>query len=395
MWENGLGVPSRGYGIATDGGTVLPHTDIQIQNNTHPITAGLALGQQPLLHGTKQRNISIIGFNIPPAGTELGVYPGNDTLTVLAAYDPNVGGGVMNDAPPLMSNQRYVFLPLEDDTFWALNATGIQIFDRAVDWALGSAKAALLVPAYPAVGSVPLPPAPPGSDAWTPSFYVNLGATPLYGMSGQTMYTRVLKGRFFRDTTNADPTVPALGGDTKVWADVPTGSMTDFLSVYITVQPESSPPPGSPLPAHRVNVYFNGSSQPVIEIQNHHLDPSITPAVANGVANDGTGLGMGLWRVRAGGFLETDYFGVKSGATPPPESCNAPPQDTDGDHDVDLTDFGTFQGCFNGPNRPWQSTADPAKCACMDKDDDLDVDLTDFGTFQGCFNGPNRPANCS
>jgi hypothetical protein len=77
-------------------------------------------------------------------------------------------------------------------------------------------------------------------------------------------------------------------------------------------------------------------------------------------------------------------------------SCNTPPQDADDDGDVDLTDFGAFQACFNGPNRAYSGPPEnQARCACMDLDpDDGDVDLTDFGAFQTCFNGPNRPPNC-
>ncbi len=75
--------------------------------------------------------------------------------------------------------------------------------------------------------------------------------------------------------------------------------------------------------------------------------------------------------------------------------CKAPPQDVDGDGDVDLRDFETFQACFNGANRPWPGPPIPqAACACIDADKDLDVDLTDFGVFQSCFNGPNRPPAC-
>lgn len=66
------------------------------------------------------------------------------------------------------------------------------------------------------------------------------------------------------------------------------------------------------------------------------------------------------------------------------------PADFDGDGDVDLMDFGRFQGCFNGPNRP----AKAPDCDDADRDHDGDVDLMDFGVFQGCFNGPNRPAKC-
>jgi len=64
--------------------------------------------------------------------------------------------------------------------------------------------------------------------------------------------------------------------------------------------------------------------------------------------------------------------------------------DFDKDGDVDLGDFGQFQACFNGPNRP------PAKSNCddADLDGDGDVDVADFGAFQDCFNGPNRPPAC-
>jgi hypothetical protein len=74
--------------------------------------------------------------------------------------------------------------------------------------------------------------------------------------------------------------------------------------------------------------------------------------------------------------------------------CNTPRQDADGDADVDLTDFGTFQACFNGPNRSWNPSGNPGACFCFDQDGDRDVDLSDFGSFQSCFNGPNRPAAC-
>jgi hypothetical protein len=67
--------------------------------------------------------------------------------------------------------------------------------------------------------------------------------------------------------------------------------------------------------------------------------------------------------------------------------------DFDGDGDVDLADFATFQACFNGPNRP-PSQAAQADCEKADFDHDGDVDLVDFLSFQACFNGPNRPPAC-
>ncbi len=64
--------------------------------------------------------------------------------------------------------------------------------------------------------------------------------------------------------------------------------------------------------------------------------------------------------------------------------------DLDGDEDVDLADFGLFQTCFNGPNRP----AGAPNCDNADLDDDGDIDLDDFSRFQTCFNGANQPAAC-
>lgn len=69
-----------------------------------------------------------------------------------------------------------------------------------------------------------------------------------------------------------------------------------------------------------------------------------------------------------------------------------PKPDFDDDGDVDLSDFGHFQACFNGPNQP---PAQPSGCEDADLDFDGDVDLSDFSTFQVCFNGPNRPPACS
>ncbi|MGB9626646.1 MAG: choice-of-anchor L domain-containing protein, partial [Phycisphaerae bacterium] len=67
-------------------------------------------------------------------------------------------------------------------------------------------------------------------------------------------------------------------------------------------------------------------------------------------------------------------------------ACNCPPSDADGDGDVDIGDFGIFQDCFNGPNRPYKLDADV--CFCMDADHDADIDVADFLVFQSCFNGP-------
>ncbi len=72
------------------------------------------------------------------------------------------------------------------------------------------------------------------------------------------------------------------------------------------------------------------------------------------------------------------------------EANGCSPGDFDHDGDVDLADFLTFQGCFNGPNRPPRDTCE----VDADLDNDGAVSLTDFGILQDCFNGPNRPPKC-
>lgn len=68
-------------------------------------------------------------------------------------------------------------------------------------------------------------------------------------------------------------------------------------------------------------------------------------------------------------------------------------EDFDADGDVDVSDFGFLQLCFNGPSRPFPF----AGCDNADFDGDGDVDLSDFSRFLACFNGPSRPpaAGCS
>jgi len=106
--------------------------------------------------------------------------------------------------------------------------------------------------------------------------------------------------------------------------------------------------------------------------------------------------GESLRYVRLGlNFKSYDNFWYDDVRVLAARPCNATLQDADGDGDVDLADFGVFQGCFNGPNRPWNTqSANAARCECFDREYDGDVDLSDFAAFQSCFNGPNRPPTC-
>jgi hypothetical protein len=95
------------------------------------------------------------------------------------------------------------------------------------------------------------------------------------------------------------------------------------------------------------------------------------------------------------------YYKATSGALAYPPSGDAasvffdtlafPPADTDQDGDVDLSDYGAFLSCYNGPGQP---AAGGAECDGLDDDDDGDVDLADYGVFLDCYNGPNNPPAC-
>jgi PKD repeat protein len=65
--------------------------------------------------------------------------------------------------------------------------------------------------------------------------------------------------------------------------------------------------------------------------------------------------------------------------------------DFDRDGDVDLSDYGDFLFCYNGPNRP----PPISECDVADFDGDGDVDLGDYAEFLSCYNGPGRTPVCS
>lgn len=311
-WENGL--VAKGYAWMQNpatAGTVIgaigaPIDSIEIEDNTHPITQGLDLGTQQVFY-TPQRvsstvdgwagNLAADGVTVLARGSVDGVF----FLGCLCVADPTSGN--LGDGAP--ATARQVFFFFEDESAAAMSANGHLLFHRAVEWALGDAKAALLAP-------MPGPPSAPPVET-IPSFYVNLGASPAIEAAGLPFSTRVLKGSFIRDVASADPTVPALGVDTRVWAPLPANTMGEFLSVYMTIEPEAGAQ--TPIGRYRMKVYFDGSTEPVIEVQDHHLDPDLIPAI-DGAANNGTGFSMGLWRVRRGGYLDADYFGFADEAVP-------------------------------------------------------------------------------
>jgi hypothetical protein len=63
--------------------------------------------------------------------------------------------------------------------------------------------------------------------------------------------------------------------------------------------------------------------------------------------------------------------------------CNRPFADFDGDHDVDMIDFSSYQLCVSLTALP---DLDP--CLCFDRNDDLFVNTTDVAEFLKCATGP-------
>ncbi len=67
------------------------------------------------------------------------------------------------------------------------------------------------------------------------------------------------------------------------------------------------------------------------------------------------------------------------------------PGDLDGDQDVDQNDFGTFQCCLSGIDKPY-----PGGCASADLEGrgDGDVDEGDFEVLRNCMGGSDQPPGC-
>ena len=63
--------------------------------------------------------------------------------------------------------------------------------------------------------------------------------------------------------------------------------------------------------------------------------------------------------------------------------CNRPWADVDADHDVDMTDFATFQACLTT-----DSNEILPECGCMDADGNGSIDSTDLAYFLACGLGP-------
>ncbi len=126
---------------------------------------------------------------------------------------------------------------------------------------------------------------------------------------------------------------------------------------------------------------------------------AVRPPIVRDVTGDGIDDALFGFRIADCGFVPGDTSGWLKGQLlngtnvmddDAIDAMTCPVADADGDGDVDISDFGRFQLCFNGANRP------PTQAGCDDADfdDDNDVDLADYQFFQACYNGPNNPAAC-
>ncbi len=147
-----------------------------------------------------------------------------------------------------------------------------------------------------------------------------------------------------------------------------------------------------------VKLYFDEDISPlaVLTINN--------AAAVNTSQNEGFGFGAGS---TAGTYdIAFDWFtGTNAGAFAPGEEvpiigqslnlgaslCNDPRFDVDGDHDVDLNDFGDFQICYTGN---FVEITDQS-CRCFDSDGDGHVGEFDFNAFKACADtsGSDVPAD--
>jgi len=126
FWENAL--LRTGRESLTDNGAVVAATAIDVVNNSHPITAGLALGALPVF--TTASNMSVALGNSGPGTLTLARRAGStDGAIVVANSGATVAGGYVTPA-------RRAYLFFEDSSWTNATTAAVAILDRTVCWAL-------------------------------------------------------------------------------------------------------------------------------------------------------------------------------------------------------------------------------------------------------------------
>ena len=111
----------------TRGGTAgTTWTQIDVVKADHPLAAGLSAGLRTVSAATDY------SWGVPGTGaTVIATVPGNPTQAVIYGYDT---GATLIDGTTKAPARRVQFL-MTDNTFAALNADGLKLFDAAVAWA--------------------------------------------------------------------------------------------------------------------------------------------------------------------------------------------------------------------------------------------------------------------
>ncbi len=129
FWEQALLTGDR-MAFATEGTVEFGQTDIEIVDNTHPITEGLSLGTLQMFNAPS--NMSLANAGIASNAEVLARRPSAPTtgaIVVADGNDPLLGGHV----PP----ERRVFIAFEDSSFASVTADGRDLLDRSSCWAMG------------------------------------------------------------------------------------------------------------------------------------------------------------------------------------------------------------------------------------------------------------------
>lgn len=109
-------------------GSQAGQTEIDIINANHPLAAGLPRGVRTVSASTD------FSWGTPgPSATVIATITSDPTRAVIYAYDK---GATLVDGTTKAPEKRIYFL-MTDNTYLALNADGIKLFDAAVSWALG------------------------------------------------------------------------------------------------------------------------------------------------------------------------------------------------------------------------------------------------------------------
>jgi glucose/arabinose dehydrogenase/PKD repeat protein len=128
FWENAL--LRSGRESLSDAGAVVSATTLNIVNNSHPITQGLALGALPVYQGAANTSV---GQGTVGAGVQVlaRVQGSNDAAVMAAEAGASAAAGYVTPA-------RRVYLFLEDSSWLATTAAARGLLDRSVCWALNS-----------------------------------------------------------------------------------------------------------------------------------------------------------------------------------------------------------------------------------------------------------------